>query len=422
MLKSTPVGILIIFLLTVFSMFAQIDPERRNLLEVGYDQSMNGLGPQALYAYYYYNNPDFAGTNAALRLAIAPVYFDSELGFRHLLSPLTDVGIGIFGGGFANDYYEVRQGHYYRGQSFDGHGGGVALNVYQLLNPGMVLPINLVASGGVRYATYSKNSHTDNDFEVPDDRFTAFSRTGLRIGGKEPVLYPKLGLELSVWFERQWRLDHGYYGFDNDRRVNPSTDLYWAYLGVNYAWTNIGHEISVAFTIGGSQDADRFSAWRLGGVLPLSSEFPLIIPGYYYEELTARKFVHLYGAYTIPLDPSHCWQLRFEAAAAKLDYLPGFEQQEDWQTGAGCGVIYTPKSQVCRIVLRYGYGFNAIRDGDEGAHSVGVLFQFDLERSKKSNGFFHHLWPKFLSSNGEPDGHSQGGEGARSSPGKLIPH
>ncbi len=384
----------------VSTVFGQIDPIHRNLLELGYDQPLMGHGPQALYAYYYYNNPAFVNTNMALRLAIAPAYFDSEIGFRHLLSPTTDVGIGVFGGGFADNYYEIRQGHYFKGQSFDGHGGGTSLNVYQLLNPGMLIPINLIASGGYRYSTYTRDG-TDHSFDLPADQSKLFVRTGLRVAGKEPMLYPDLGFELSFWFERQWSLNNDRYGFNDDRRINPAVNLYWAYVGLNYAWTNIGHRISAAVTVGGSDDADRFSAWRLGGVLPLGAEFPLILPGYYYEELTAKKFIHLYAAYTVPLDTSHRWEFRVEGAAAKLQYLPGFEQREDWQTGAGCGLIFSPKSQICRVVLRYGYGFNAIRHGEEGAHSVGLLFQFDFER-RKETAEDAHGWRRFL-----PHGNSE---------------
>ena len=54
-----------------------------------------------------------------------------------------------------------------------------------------------------------------------------------------------------------------------------------------------------------------------------------------------------------------------------------------WQTGAGCGLTFTPRNKICRVVLRYGYGFNAIReDGDKGAHSVGLLVQYDFEQHK----------------------------------------
>ena len=126
--------------------FAQIDPKHRNLLELGYDQPIVGQGPQAVYAYYYYNNPEFIRTNMALRLAVAPAYLYSELGFKQLLSPYTDIGIGLYGGAFGDNYYEVRQGHYYKNESFDGYGGGTALSVYQLLNPGMRIPLNLVVS------------------------------------------------------------------------------------------------------------------------------------------------------------------------------------------------------------------------------------------------------------------------------------
>jgi hypothetical protein len=370
-------------LLAGFNCPAQIDPEHRSLLELGYDQPLTGQGPQAVYAYYYYNNPDFFDTNTALRLAIAPAYVDGEVGFKHLLSPYTDVGLGFNGGLFGANYYEVRQGQYYKNESFNGDGGGLALSIYQLLNPGMLIPVNVVARGGLRDSTFTDTSQTANNFTLPDNQVTTFTRAGIRVAGKQPVLYPDLGLELSVWFERQWRLDSQPYGFSDDRSISPNVDLYWLYAGLNYAWTNSGQKVSFAFTGGGSTDADRFSAWRLGGVLPLVSEFPLTLPGYYYEELTATRFQHFYAGYDVPLDSAQRWDFRLEAATAHLDYLPGFEQRSSWQTGAGGGVSFTPRNQSFEIILRYGYGFNAIRDGKEGAQSVGLLFQYNFEKQKK---------------------------------------
>ena len=372
-----------ICLLAAIQGHAQIDPEHRDLLELGYDQPLVGQGPQGVYAYFYYNHPDFFGTNIALRVAIAPVYVDSEIGFKQLISPYTDVGIGINGGGYGDNYYEVRQGDYIKAESLDGHGGGASASVYQLLNPGMLIPLNLVARGGFHVSTFSTADQTASSFVLPQDQYNLYTRAGLRLAGKEPVLYPDLGLELSVWYERQWRLADDSYGFDNDRSISPGVNLYWLYAGMNYTFTNSGQKISFALTVGGSTDADRFSAWRLGGVLPLISEFPLQIPGYYYEELTARRFLHLYGAYEIPLDRGQRFKFRLEAASANLDYLSGFEQASHWQTGAGCGLTFTPKRKNFQIVLRYGYGFNAIRNGEEGAHSVGLLFQYDFEAPKK---------------------------------------
>jgi hypothetical protein len=37
---------------------------------------------------------------------------------------------------------------------------------------------------------------------------------------------------------------------------------------------------------------------------------------------------------------------------------------------------------VLKVALRYGYGFEAVRHDEKGAHSVGVLFQYDFEAAK----------------------------------------
>ena len=364
------------------NLFAQIDPYHRNLVHLGYDQPLKGKGPQGIYAFYYYNNPEFIGTNTALRLAIAPAYLDGEVGFRQLLSPTTDFGVGFYGGAFGDNYYEVRQGRFLKAESFYGHGGGASLSLYQLVNPGMLVPLNLVARGGFRYSHYADTGDTANGFVLPEDRPMGFVRTGLRLAGKEPVLYPDLGMELSVWYEHQWRGGADTYGFNQDRHTERTADLFWLYAGLDYAWTNVGHKISFAVTSGGSADADRFSAWRMGGVLPLVSEFPLILPGYYYQELTATRFVHFYASYLFPLDKQSRFQFRIEAASAHLGYLSGFAQPDPWQTGVGGGVTFTPKSKKCRIVARYGYGFNAIRNGEPGSHSIGLLFQYDFEQGR----------------------------------------
>jgi hypothetical protein len=205
------------------------------------------------------------------------------------------------------------------------------------------------------------------------------------VAGKQPLLRPELGLELSVWYEHQWRLDNQSYGYSDDRSINPNLGLYWLYAGFHYAFTNTGQNLAFAFTAGGSTDADQLGAWRLGGVLPLVAEFPLMMPGYYYEELTATRFQHFYGSYDIPLESSHRFQFRLEAATAHLTYLSGFEQPSSWQSGVGGGLTFAPKQKNFQIILRYGYGFNAIRNGHEGANSVGVLFQYNFEARKKSD-------------------------------------
>src|SRR5262245_25323190 len=83
------------------NLFAQLDPETRRLIQIGYNQPLEGKAPIAGYGFFYYNQPDFYKTNMTLRFAVAPIYFDGELAFKGLLGPNTDLGIGLAGGGFA---------------------------------------------------------------------------------------------------------------------------------------------------------------------------------------------------------------------------------------------------------------------------------------------------------------------------------
>src|SRR5271154_3740073 len=98
----------------------QVDPDLRELLQSGFNQSLRGAAPIAAYGYYYLNEPNFLHTNVTLRLALAPVYMDSEFGFVGLLGPHTDLGIGLAGGGYADNYYEFQDGKYLPEESFAG--------------------------------------------------------------------------------------------------------------------------------------------------------------------------------------------------------------------------------------------------------------------------------------------------------------
>src|SRR5439155_23027461 len=93
-------------------------------------------------------------------------------------------------------------------------------------------------------------------------------------------------------------------------------------------------------TAGTSLDPDRFSGYRLGALLPLVSEFPLSLPGYYYQELSAKQFALFGGNYIVPLDPKHHWIVNFTATTAAADYLSGMGQPGAWNSGLGAGVLY----------------------------------------------------------------------------------
>src|SRR5688572_23175067 len=124
-----------LLLLIPFAASAQIDPVKRRMFQFGYNAALQGHAPLSGYAFYYRNDPGFIRTNLTLRLAVAPVYLDSELGIRHALTEFTDLGIGLAGGGFADTYSEIREGKFRPKESFDGHGFESSVSLYHLINP-----------------------------------------------------------------------------------------------------------------------------------------------------------------------------------------------------------------------------------------------------------------------------------------------
>ena len=251
----------------------QIDPVRRDLIQLGYNGALEGHAPLAIYAFYFHNQPNFLRTNQTLRLAIAPTYIDSELGFRQALGDDTDLGIGFAGGGFADSYDEIDQGIFLPSQSFVGHGAETSVSIYHCLNPSEQIPLAAVLRGLVHYSLYSKDDGTLDTFDLPDDTATLAVRAGLRWGGKEPLLFPLLAMELSVWYEGMYRTKTSVYGFD-DREVTRWPQLLWGEALLAYTFTNTGNSFYVSMTAGTSQNADRFSGYRLGALLPLVRSFP----------------------------------------------------------------------------------------------------------------------------------------------------
>jgi hypothetical protein len=359
---------------------AQIDPVKRDLIQIGYNQPLEGRAPLAGYAFYYHNQPDFLYTNVTLRFALAPVYLDSELGFNHGLGPNTDFAIGVAGGGFADSYNEMRNGKWIEPESFDGNSAELSASVYHLFNPGDLIPLNFVLRGAAHYSAYDRNDNTAANFQMPADETSFNVRTGLRWGGVEPTLFPDLAMEISAWYEGEFRNESGSYGFNNDRETEPGTHLFWGAAALSYTLPESKQSFSVRLVAGSSLKADRLSAFRLGGFLPLSAEYPLSLPGYYFQEFSARQFALLNATYVLPIAPNERWNLEFNGATASMDYLSGTEQAGNWVSGVGAGILYRSPSDKFKIIAGYAYGIDAIRSGGRGANSISFLLQFDLEK------------------------------------------
>ena len=366
---------------------AQIDPYRRQLLQFGYNQPVKGHWPMAGYLFFLLNQPDFPRPDWTLRLAVAPTYLDSELGFTHALGPHTDLALGLSGGGFADSYHEIRRGKYVIEESFTGHGGSASISLYHRFNPKQQLPLTAVVRGIIDYAGYERDDQTADTFVLPDDRLTYSGRAGLRLGGREPFLLPALGVELSTWYEGRLRSQHGSYGFDGDRFVEANSHRFWGRALFAYTVPWVEHNFHLSITAGTTRRADRFSAYRLGGTLPLLSEFRLDLPGYEAQEITAREFVLLNGLYWLPIDTAKRWSLTAFGGTAWVNYLAGLAQADRWLSGIGAGAGYKAAHEVWQVVLAYAYGFNALRSDGKGGHSVVLLFQFDFEARRRAAAY-----------------------------------
>lgn len=358
---------------------AQIDPRHRELLQMGLHETLEGRGPLRGYGYLYINEPDYLGKGRTVRLALAPVYVDAELGLASALSPNTDLGLGLAGGGYADGYSEIRHGRYLRGESFSGHGLKGSVSLYHRFNPIGPVPVSGVFRLEERHSFYQSDRQTEASFSTPPTQAETRLKLGVRGGGVEPVALPSRAAELSLWYEGRWRLNPGSYGYSADRRMEANAHLFWSRALV--AWPFEGDRRLMASLTGGTtRNPDRFSVFRLGGVLPMAAEFPLSMPGYYYEEVSARDFGLLNVSWIRPLSEDlRTWVGTVSAATAFVDYPRGLEQPQKSHTGIGAGLGYL--GRAWQSFVEYGYGINAVRGHGNGAHSIAMRVQYDFLRA-----------------------------------------
>jgi hypothetical protein len=298
------------------------------------------------------------------------------------------MAFGVAGGGFADSYSEIRRGNYFREESFLGHGGEVSASIYHRFNPGRVIPLYFIARGSVHHTLFDRDRRTADDFEIPGDMTTFRIRSGLRFGGQEPSLTEPWAMELSAWHEARIRGKNEEYGYMDDRLIESVSHLFWTRSLIKYGFGRTEHLFEAAITGVTTVAADRISAFRLGGNLPFSSEFPLNIPGYYFQEISAERAFLANVLYSLPLPPFKSMRLDFQGAYGLVEYLPGLEQRGSWHSGVGGGLSYISPAGSWLIKLIYGHGFNAIRSGSRGADQIALLFQYDFEAKQRGKSRF----------------------------------
>jgi hypothetical protein len=354
---------------------AQPDPEPRAYLEVGTEVPLKGNAPVNGYAFFLWNRPNFPEPDQYLRVVIAPTYLLSELVLDHWPFGRHAVSIGLNGGGIRYGHWEYRDGSYKAEESFWGHGGELPLSYYA----GTKLFDQLPLQGQIRFTpsfiVYQDNFDTSDRFDLPPDTGLLTGRVGLRLGGVPPELLPKVALEASAWYEAVYRTNTGTFGFpERPQDLESLTQRAWGRLAGVYSPAE-GHTLEVLFTAGLSKDVDLLSSYRLGSALPFRSEFPLILHGYFVEEVFTKRFWLVNASYRFPAWPgSRNVTLRIAADIAGVDYVAGQQLPHNHLRGVGAdlSITFTPR---VTFVLGYGYGLDAPRNGDFGGHEAHALIE-----------------------------------------------
>src|SRR5262249_23374671 len=367
------------------------------------------------YAFFLWNRPHFPAEDQYLRVVVAPTYLLSELVQDHWPYDNQAVSIGLNGGGIRYGHWEYRNGSYKGAESFWGDGGEVPLSYYA----GTRLFGQLPLQGQIRvtpsYLVYQQSFDTANRFQLPPDTGLFTGRVGLRLGGVPPELLPKLALEASAWYEASYRTSTGTFGFpERPESLESLTQRAWGRVAVVYQPIE-GHTIELTVTAGLSKDADLLSSFRLGSALPFRSEFPLILHGYFVEEVFAKRFWLVNASYRLPAWPGQrSVFLRVSGVLAGVSYTAGHQLPRDRLGGAGAdlSIAFTPR---VTMVMGYGYGFDAPRNGGFGGQMAHALIEVKFLRRlrrRAAGGARRGRWP----------GRGLGGDGGVEGRAQLPPH
>lgn len=358
---------------------AQIDPRQRTYLEGGTEFPMRGNGPLLGYGFLLISRPHLGGPDNYLRIATAGAYTRIDWIHDNLPSKGQALGLGARGGIFSNNFYAYRDGRYLPGQSFRGHSAGIALSYFA--HPYKIMgriPVDFELRVAPTYLMYRRAPGTDPQFTPPEDSAVYCYRVGLRIGGVPPVLAPTRALELTLWYEADHRAHAGPYGLHGDALATKSwTTRSWLQLGGIIPLPH-GQVVSLFYSMGATGQADPLDLFRLGGSLRLYNRFPLLLHGYYENEIFASNYRLVNAFYRFPLLPDQRrLMLQLDFDYANIAYFQGYALPHRELIGIGADLIYD-WSKAVRIVTGYGYGPGAPRPGGYGASAVNLRVEIKL--------------------------------------------
>jgi hypothetical protein len=352
---------------------AQVDVEHRRTLslQTGFAVGESEEQPGGFGAFWF-NENNYPWTNTALRVFFAGIYLDGELSCFLPASPNTAVGLGAGGGAFLNGITPYREGERISTESFYGDGVNVRVFVNQTIPNPTPLPLNVRATYILDSAFYREGDSTQN-FKIPENFLTHTLMAELRFGGIEPGLTARRGAELYIAAEANYR--SGFEAFGPVGGLYPAEENYQRVYGSLAGKVPVKDTTVFARVGGGLGDGlDQLSSYKIGGNLLQVEPFAATLHGYYTREFFADDFVMANLAVSQRINQKHQLGLHAYVDWAMLKPVP--PDAPDWHhyIGVGAGVSFRMFWNT-RTLLSYGYGINAVRNGDHGGHEIGLALE-----------------------------------------------
>ena len=366
------IALLILALVLAQGALGQVDIESRRTLMLQTSFSLRGEEQPNAFGYYWFNENNYPWTNTALRVIFAGIFGDTELSYFLPGNTNIAIGAGLGGGLYIDSITPYQDGERVAKQQF--YGDVITARVFindTIPNP-TPLPLNLRATYGVT-GSFFRRTDTIASFTIPDDFYTQSLTAELRFGGIEPGLTARRGAELYVAADANYRS-----GFD---AFGPTGSLLPAHVQYDRVYGSLSAKIPVQQTtfyarVGGGlgEDLDELSAYKVGGNLLGVEPFTVTVHGYFVREFFASDFGVANLEVNQQLTQEHAVTIHLYGDWAVVKPVPPATPDWDNIFGVGTGLSFRAIKDIDWLIS-YGYGINAIRDGNRGGHEIGLALQ-----------------------------------------------
>ena len=356
----------------------QVDVEHRRTLTIQTSVAVADSEEQiGGFGFYWFNENQYPWPNTALRVVFAGLFVDSELSY--FLPAHTNIAVGVGGGGglYLDSIVPYRDGERLPSEQFFGDNANLRVFInHEILQVPVgdlgAIPLNVRGTYAVSGSFYREGSQT-SAFTLPADFITQSLTAEIRFGGIEPGLLTRRGLEIYGALEANYR--SGFEAFGPNGALFPAHSTYQRAFGDLALKLPVGPNTVFAKLSGGlGNNIDELSAYKLGGNLVNVEPFASTIHGYYTREIFAEDFYLVNVEFRFPI--SDCRHLTGHLYGDFADAKQLDGAARDWHSflGAGAGLSFRGP-WATDIIVSYGYGFNALRNGDRGGHEVGLALE-----------------------------------------------